>query len=176
MSLGTSSCGEGRKTPPQNPRTIPGQFLFMCLVGVFLSRQVCANLREKKAHKLQKILRDTRRAPLGHQAGQTGVHQPVSQQLPAVCCRIPDRKGQSCREHWPGVPGTPGPPAQFSETLCETDCLCKIHVYLNSVQQMVSGELAGEHLQTGFERHGLPPQRAPLDTVYTLRQHLDSVQ
>ena len=33
------------------------------------------------------------------------------------------------------------------------------HVYLNSVQQMVSGELAGEGLQTGFSRHGLPPHR-----------------
>ena len=51
-----------------------------------------------------------------------------------------------------------------------------IHVYLNSVQQMVSGELAGECLQTGFERHGLPPQRAPLDTAYPLREHLNSVQ
>ena len=51
-----------------------------------------------------------------------------------------------------------------------------IHLYLNSVQQMVSGELAGEGLQTGFSRHGLPPQRAPLDTVYRLRQHLNSVQ
>ena len=50
------------------------------------------------------------------------------------------------------------------------------HVYLNSVQQMVSGELAGEGLQTGFSRHGLPPQRAPLDTVYPLREHLNSVQ
>ena len=50
------------------------------------------------------------------------------------------------------------------------------HVYLNSVQQMVSGGLAGEGLQTGFERHGLPPQRAPLDTVYPLREHLNSVQ
>ena len=30
-------------------------------------------------------------------------------------------------------------------------------------------ELAGEGLQTGFSRHGLPPQRAPLDTVYPLR-------
>ena len=49
-------------------------------------------------------------------------------------------------------------------------------VYLNSVQQMVSGELAGEGLQTGFSRHGLPPQRAPLDTVYPLREHLNSVQ
>ena len=49
------------------------------------------------------------------------------------------------------------------------------HVYLNSVQQMVSGELAGEGLQTGFSRHGLPP-RAPLDTVYPLREHLNSVQ
>ena len=53
---------------------------------------------------------------------------------------------------------------------------CSIfHVYLNSVQQMVSGELAGEGLQTGFSRHGLPPQRAPLDTVYPLREHLNSV-
>ena len=52
----------------------------------------------------------------------------------------------------------------------------KIHVYLNSVQQMVSGGLAGEGLQTGFSRHGLPPQRAPLDTVYPLREHLNSVQ
>ena len=52
----------------------------------------------------------------------------------------------------------------------------KNHVYLNSVQQMVSGELAGEGLQTGFSRHGLPPQRAPLDTVYALREHLNSVQ
>ena len=43
--------------------------------------------------------------------------------------------------------------------------LQELHVYLNSVQQMVSGESAGECLQTGFERHGLPPQRAPLDTV-----------
>ena len=50
------------------------------------------------------------------------------------------------------------------------------HVYLNSVQQMVSGELAGEGLQTGFSRHGLAPQRAPLDTVYPLREHLNSVQ
>ena len=50
------------------------------------------------------------------------------------------------------------------------------HVYLNSVQQMVSGELAGDGLQTGFSRHGLPPQRAPLDTVYPLREHLNSVQ
>ena len=49
-------------------------------------------------------------------------------------------------------------------------------MYLNSVQQMVSGELAGEGLQTGFSRHGLPPQRAPLDTVYALREHLNSVQ
>ena len=51
-----------------------------------------------------------------------------------------------------------------------------IHVYLNSVQQMVSGELAGEGLQTGFSRHGLTPQRAPLDTVYPLKEHLNSVQ
>ena len=49
-------------------------------------------------------------------------------------------------------------------------------MYLNSVQQMVSGELAGEGLQTGFSRHGLPPQRAPLDTVYPLREHLNNVQ
>ena len=49
-------------------------------------------------------------------------------------------------------------------------------MYLNSVQQMVSGELAGECLQTGFERHGLPPQRAPLDTVYPLREHVNNVQ
>ena len=41
---------------------------------------------------------------------------------------------------------------------------------------MVSGELAGEGLQTGFSRHGLPPQRASLDTVYPLREHLNSVQ
>ena len=41
---------------------------------------------------------------------------------------------------------------------------------------MVSGELAGEGLQTGFSRHGLPPQRALLDTVYPLREHLNSVQ
>ena len=41
---------------------------------------------------------------------------------------------------------------------------------------MVSGELEGECLQTGFERHGLSPQRAPLDTVYLLREHLNSVQ
>ena len=54
--------------------------------------------------------------------------------------------------------------------------LFEIHVYLNSVQQMVSGELAGEGLQTGFSRHSLPPQRAPLDTVYPLREHLNSVQ
>ena len=50
------------------------------------------------------------------------------------------------------------------------------HVYLNSVHQMVSGELAGEGLQTGFSRHGLSPQRAPLDTVYPFREHLNSVQ
>ena len=50
------------------------------------------------------------------------------------------------------------------------------HVHLNSVQQMVSGELAGECLPTGFERHRVPPQRAPLDTVYALREHLNSVQ
>ena len=49
-------------------------------------------------------------------------------------------------------------------------------MYLNSVQQMVSGELAGEGLQRGFSRHGLPSQRAPLDTVYPLREHLNSVQ
>ena len=49
------------------------------------------------------------------------------------------------------------------------------HVYLNSVQQMVSGELAGECLQTLFERHSLPPQRALPDTIYPLREHLNSV-
>ena len=49
-------------------------------------------------------------------------------------------------------------------------------MYLSSVQQMVSGELAGECLQRGFERHGLHPQRAPLDTVCPLREHLNSVQ
>ena len=48
-------------------------------------------------------------------------------------------------------------------------------MYLNSVQQMVFGGLAGEGLQTGFSRRGLPPQRAPLDTVYPLREHLNSV-
>ena len=52
----------------------------------------------------------------------------------------------------------------------------QIHVYLNNVQQMVSGGLAGEGLQTRFSRHGLSPQRAPLDTVYPLREHLNSVQ
>ena len=40
------------------------------------------------------------------------------------------------------------------------------HGLSKSVQQMVSGELAGECLQTGFERHGLPPQRAPLSREY----------
>ena len=60
--------------------------------------------------------------------------------------------------------GPTGSPASF------------FHVYLNSVQQMVSGELAGEGLQARFSRHGLPPQRAPLDTVYPLREHLNSVQ
>ena len=50
------------------------------------------------------------------------------------------------------------------------------HVYPNSVQQIVSGELAGEGLQTGFSRHGLPHQRDLLDTVYPLREHLNSVQ
>ena len=38
-------------------------------------------------------------------------------------------------------------------------------VYLNSVQQMVSGEFGRRCLQKGFERHGLPCQRGPLDTV-----------
>ena len=33
-----------------------------------------------------------------------------------------------------------------------------------------------ECLQTGFERHGLPPQRAPLGTVYPLRERLNNVQ
>ena len=33
-----------------------------------------------------------------------------------------------------------------------------------------------EGLQTGFSRHGLPLQRALLDTVYPLREHLNSVQ
>ena len=50
------------------------------------------------------------------------------------------------------------------------------HAYLNSVQQVVSGELAGECLQTGFGRHGLPPQKALLDTVYPLMEHLNSVR
>ena len=34
----------------------------------------------------------------------------------------------------------------------------------------------GDGLQAGFSRHGLPPQRAPLDTVYPLREHLNNVQ
>ena len=42
--------------------------------------------------------------------------------------------------------------------------------------KMVSGDLAGEGLQRGFSRHGLPPQRAPLDTVCPLRENLNSVQ
>ena len=41
---------------------------------------------------------------------------------------------------------------------------------------MVSGELAGEWLQTGFERRGLPPRGAPLDTVYPIGEHLNNVQ
>ena len=41
---------------------------------------------------------------------------------------------------------------------------------------MVSGDLAGECPQTGFEKHGSPPQRAPVDTVYPLRDHLNNVQ
>ena len=67
----------------------------------------------------------------------------------------------------------------LSRTLSSPECLCLLgffHVYLNSVQQMVSGELAGKGLQTGFSRHCLPPQRALLDTVYPLRKHLNSVQ
>ena len=40
----------------------------------------------------------------------------------------------------------------------------------------VSKQLPGKGLQTGFSRHGLPPQRALLDTVYPLRKHLNSVQ
>ena len=62
------------------------------------------------------------------------------------------------------------------DMMMSRDFLGSFHVYLNSVQQMVSGELAGEGLQRGFSRHGLPPQRAPLDTVYPLREHLNSVQ
>ena len=41
---------------------------------------------------------------------------------------------------------------------------------------MGSGELAGEGFQTGFSRHGLPLQRALLDTVYPLKEHLNNVQ
>ena len=63
------------------------------------------------------------------------------------------------------IPGHPGRPD-----------LIYVHVCQNSVQQMVSGGLAGEVLQTGFSRHCLPPQRAPLDTVYPLREQLNSVQ
>ena len=58
--------------------------------------------------------------------------------------------------------------ANIPQTRCEadhprdgpTEMVCMqtlVHAYLNSVQQMVSGELAGECLQTGFGRHGLPP-------------------
>ena len=47
-------------------------------------------------------------------------------------------------------------------------------MYLNRIQQMVSGELAGEGLQTGFSRHGLPPPREL--GFYALREHLNSVQ
>ena len=55
------------------------------------------------------------------------------------------------------------------ESICR-NILILYHVYLNSVQQMVSGGLAREGLQAGFSRHGpsessaghgLPPQRAP---------------
>ena len=49
------------------------------------------------------------------------------------------------------------------------------HVYLNSVQQMVwkigRGGSPDRVLKTRFT-----PQRAPLDTVYALREHLNSVQ
>ena len=48
----------------------------------------------------------------------------------------------------------------------------EVHVYLNSVQQIVSGDLGRRR----FERHGLPPHRGPLDTVYPLRKHLNNVQ
>ena len=72
---------------------------------------------------------------------------------------------------WPLLPGT-------KDILFRASCLLVSFplLHLNSVQQMVSGELAEECLQTGFERHGLPPQRAPLDTVYPTREHLNSVQ
>ena len=97
----------------------------------------------------------------------------------------------SAHKSGPDVPGVPG-----TSRVCPWDAsgasdrqipLCDFsfsvfslhkddHVYLNSVQQMVSGEVAGEGLQTGFSRHGLPPKKAPLDTVYPLREHLNSVQ
>ena len=48
---------------------------------------------------------------------------------------------------------------------------------LTSLFKEVTGfQMAEECLQTGFERHGLPHQRALLDTVYPLREHLNSVQ
>ena len=76
-----------------------------------------------------------------------------------------------------GAPGISGRNPGISRQKSLVPCVSRdIHVYLNTVQQMVPGELAGEGLQTGFSRHGLPPQKAPLDTVYPLREHLNSVQ
>ena len=76
--------------------------------------------------------------------------------------------GQNCEQTLPK--------SRTNRIMNERAFLNGSHVYLNGVQQMVSGESAGECLQTGFERHGLPPQRAPLDTVYPLRDYLNSVQ
>ena len=47
-----------------------------------------------------------------------------------------------------------------SEFCCDQHDRRQNHVHLNSVQQMVPGELAGEGLQTEFSRHGLPPSES----------------
>ena len=95
-------------------------------------------------------------------------------------CRDPHFRDRHVRRNFVTQAGKPwtfrfGP---FFGLVCRGSVLFWLinHVYLNSVQQMVSGELAGKGLQTGFSRHGLPPQRAPLDTVYPLRKHWDNVQ
>ena len=53
---------------------------------------------KKRAHKLKKNPRDTRRVYLGHPAGQTAVYRPVSQGIPVIYFRKKDREGHFCRD------------------------------------------------------------------------------
>ena len=105
------NCHSPTTTRHPTPRTSPSRFLHSTMHSYTFPYNARGlgfpNSGKKKAHKLQKEGRDTSRVSLGHPAGQTGVYRPVSQELPVIYYRKPERKGLFLPGHRPGVPRNP---------------------------------------------------------------------